>query len=337
MKILYYTPTYVPNYNAGDTLMAHAIVTYLQSRGHEVTVMIPKGEPYVYDGVNVIPRCSGLFNKVDAVFCQLDTTQETIRLANCPIFWVMHNTFSYPSIEANKHVNVIYNSEAAVNMMGWLNDFFVLPPPVDIDHYNVPRENAEYVTLINCNENKGGKILYEIAKRMPDTKFLAVKGSYGTQYLPIPVTDPQYNVTNKAIEQGLGYLPNVTVIDNMADIREVYNLTKVLIMPSLYESWGRVATEAMASGIPVIAAPTFGLMENIGINGNFVKREDLNGWIMAINKLKEKKEYDKQSAYSKKRAIELKPEKNLMGLESFVSKKVSEHRKKREYGIQQHS
>jgi len=35
-------------------------------------------------------------------------------------------------------------------------------------------------------------------------------------------------------------------------------------MPSQYESWGRVAVEAMASGIPVVAHPTIGLKESCG-------------------------------------------------------------------------
>ena len=36
--------------------------------------------------------------------------------------------------------------------------------------------SREYVTLINVNLNKGGKVFTEIAKGLPEYKFLGVKG-----------------------------------------------------------------------------------------------------------------------------------------------------------------
>ena len=315
------------------------MAVYLVSCGHDVTVMMNKWiEPYEIDGVKVIPRNSGLMRSSDCVFCQLDTTQEVVKSTTVPIFWVMHNTFDYPTIKDNPHVNVIYNSETAVSMMGWENDYIVLPPPVDVDYYTVTVEREpQYITLINCNENKGGKIVWEIAKRMPEYKFLTVLGAYGTQYVATGKTGLTINIDNKPVIEGLGILDNIFVTDNTDEIRNVYKITRILLMPSLYESWGKVATEAMCSGIPVIASPTFGLKENLGKNGIFVDRENIDGWVEAIKKLDGKKEYDEASAYSKKRAMELKPLEKLKNFEAFVRKKVSEHKRKREYGIQQHS
>ena len=318
--------------------MAHAIATYLHSKGHDVTVMLNKGiEPYEYEGIKVIPRNSGMIREADAVFCQLDTTKEAFLKASGAVFWVMHNTFEFPTVKENPSINVIYNSEAAVSMMGWDNDYIVLPPPVDIDYYNIERKNAEYITLINCNENKGGKIVWEIVKRLPEYQFLFVLGAYGTQFAPLDISPVQINIDNAPVIQGIGDLPNAIVMNNQKDIREVYKQTRILLMPSLYESWGKVATEAMCSGIPVIASPTFGLKENLGKNGIFVERDNIDGWVKAIRKLDGKKEYSEASIYSKKRAKELDPKEKLEQLEAFVSKKVSEHKGKCEYGIQQHS
>jgi glycosyltransferase involved in cell wall biosynthesis len=317
--------------------MAHAIATYLHSKGHDVTVMLNKGiEPYKYEGIKVIPRNSGMIREADAVFCQLDTTKEAFLKASGPVFWCMHNTFEFPTVKENPSVNVIYNSEAAVSMMGWENDYIVLPPPVDIKYYDVERE-GEYITLINCNENKGGKIFHEIAKRMPNHRFLSVIGAYGTQFISIDISPVKINIDNAPVIQGIGDLPNVDIMNNQKDIREVYKRSRILLMPSLYESWGKVATEAMCSGIPVIASPTFGLKENLGKNGIFVERENIEGWVEAISKLDGKKEYLEASIHSKKRAKELDSKEKLEQLEAFVSKKVSEHKRKREYGIQQHS
>ncbi len=43
--------------------------------------------------------------------------------------------------------------------------------------------------------------------------------------------------------------------------------TKLILMPSKQESWGRVATEAHCSGIPVIASDVEGLPESVGEGG----------------------------------------------------------------------
>ncbi|MFE4971343.1 glycosyltransferase [Kitasatospora sp. NPDC056651] len=50
----------------------------------------------------------------------------------------------------------------------------------------------------------------------------------------------------------------------------VYARSRVVLMPSSHESWGRVGVEAFASGIPVIAHPTPGLAECLGHAGIYV-------------------------------------------------------------------
>jgi glycosyltransferase involved in cell wall biosynthesis len=81
-------------------------------------------------------------------------------------------------------------------------------------------------------------------------------------------------------------------------------------MPSTYESWGRTAVEAMASGIPVIAAPTPGLVEaltspTLGECGLFADADDDDGWIAALKLLDSPKEWDRYSALARQRSAEL--------------------------------
>lgn len=311
MTILAYVPNYLPHYASGDTTMLHRIITYLQSCGHDCTVMLPRSvEPYTFEGVNVVPRQGSAFGKYDLIITQLDCTRETLQLAKGrPIIWMQHNTFGYPSVNAAQ-CGVIYNGESSRAAMGWNNEGYVLTPPVDYTEYQ--QSHGEYITLINCNENKGGKVLHKIAAAMPDRQFIAVKGAYGEQFAPA--------------------LPNVRVFEHTNDLKPIYARTRVLLMPSHYESWGMTATEAMCCGIPVIATPTFGLLENIGKSGIFVQRENIQGWMDAINKLDGKKEYQEASAHAKKRAIELHPKEKLEGLEKWVKKFVHNHTKKN--GIQ---
>lgn len=85
----------------------------------------------------------------------------------------------------------------------------------------------------------------------------------------------------------------------------VYGKTRVLLMPSIYESWGRVGVEAMASGIPVIANPTDGLSEALGDAGVFVDRDDLDGWENAIRRLQDGRSWNAASRRAKARSAEL--------------------------------
>lgn len=138
-------------------------------------------------------------------------------------------------------------------------DSCVLHPLVNPDDYRV-NTHGDHVTLVNLFANKGPHIFYELARRFPEQKFLAVMGGYGKQ----------------ETEWGLD---NVTHISNKKDMREIYRKTKVVLMPSKYESYGRIAVEAAASGIPSVVTGTPGLREALGDAGNFVdNREDIDDW-----------------------------------------------------------
>lgn len=319
MRILYHAKNYLPSYCAGDSVNAHTIHLFLISHGHEVIVMRGSGtEPYEIDGVKVLPKNPALYAWADIVCTCLDFTQATIDEVGKmkPIIFYMHNTFYEITLSRNPHVSIIYNSQHTKDNCGFVNDGFVLPPPVDPDYYNVSPGNCstwnnEFITLINCNPAKGSEMFGKLAAAMPQERFLAVKGGYGDQNAPD--------------------LPNVEIWETQSDSREIYRQTRILLCMSLYESWGRGITEAMCNGIPVISTRTFGTNENIGENGIFIEQQNsIELWMAAINKLKDKKEYDKYSENMRKRSIELNPKEKLEGLENFMKKKVVEHTKKRE-------
>lgn len=304
MKILAYAPNYIPHYNSGDTTTLHFILKLFPEA--DITVMLNrKIEEYEIDGVKVISRCSSIFNKFDLVFCQLDTTRETIQLTSKPIIWLMHNTFPYASVLNAPHVGVVYNAHWAVKERNFpKNPSFVLPPLVFPKDYKVTRGTK--VTIVNLNKNKVCNF-WQIAKMMPDVEFLAVKGAYSEQ-----ITE---------------YLPNVEIWEHQSDIREVFKQTKILLMPSAYESWGRVATEAICSGIPVIAHPTPGLIENLSESGIFVDRNNTQEWVKEIMTLQGKKEYDLASEKAEKRSIELHPQKKVQEFKEWVKDFVYNHKK----------
>lgn len=285
----------------------HQTLKFLQSKGHEVRVILHQANKYkidsvyTFDGVDVFPPTDyltdRLFEWCDIVFTHLDYTQLSINLAHrhkkkCVHF--IHNYSVYPSIEmANDKQYVVYNSNVAKKVIKYKHDNFILHPPVDFRYYDTQKDTQqnEYVTLINLDHNKGGHILREIALKMPNHRFLGVLGSYSSDKGGQVVNQPN----------------NVRVMGNTTDIKSVYAITRVLIMPSKFESWGRTATEAMCSGIPVISSGTEGLKENCGEAGIYVDREDIEGWVKAIKRLDKPENYKKASKLTKDRSRELDP------------------------------
>ncbi len=230
-------------------MMAHRIIKHLQSKGHHVRVLLHQANHYkitnnyCYDGVDVFPPnanvIDGLFRWSHAVFTHLDYTRWSIgtsAMYKKPLFHLIHNTHLYPEIHnAETYQHIVYNSKWAKDKLGYKWSNFILTPPTDFRDFDIDVDSAdnEYITLINLNENKGGKIFEEIAKEMPHKKFLGVQGSYDDQIM--------------------AKFPNITYINKTANILDVYKQTRILLMPSAYESWGMTATEAMCCGIPVIS------------------------------------------------------------------------------------
>ena len=116
--------------------------------------------------------------------------------------------------------------------------------------------NGDAITLVNANVNKGVNQFIELAKRMPHRKFLAVRPYYGEMWIP-PAPS------------------NVEWIAFDDDVRNILKRTRILLMPSLYESFGRIAVEAMYNGIPVLYSKP--QPNSINVNGT---TEGMEEWIL---------------------------------------------------------
>jgi len=319
MNIVFSVHLYLPKHSSGAEWMAHWMAKELQAKGHHVRVLLHQANTYkiknnyVFDGVDIFPPnqnvIEGLFRWADAVFTHLDYTRWTIHMAKMfrvPVFHMIHNSHPYPEIiDAEQKQFIVYNSEWLKTLLSYKFDNFVLTPPVDYRHYDLNKdpEQNEFITLINLNKNKGGEVFGDIARAMPHKQFLGVIGSYDEQITPS--------------------LPNVKYVPNTPDIHSIYGKTRILVMPSEYESWGRTATEAMASGIPVICTPTPGLQENCGKAAIYIKdRNDVKAWVKAISELDDKTKYTEAYKKSKKRSREHDPRKALDAFAGWFKEKV---------------
>ncbi|MFF4090404.1 glycosyltransferase family 4 protein [Streptomyces nigra] len=301
-----------PQHNAGAEHMLVSMLRPLVERGHDVQVWLSRYgkavEPYDYRGIQVVPLEARLdfptaVRKADVLLSHLECVPHTTALARGygkPVVVLCHNTHrpTFRDMAAGGTALAVFNSrwmerEAELFFAEYPKSVrpersLVVRPPVFADEYATRPGKA--ITLVNCNREKGGKVLAALAERMPDQQFLAVRGAYGEQILPD--------------------LPNVEVVEHVdgADMREkVYARTKVLLMPSSYESWGRAGVEALASGIPVVAHPTPGLCESLGEAGVFVDRNDLDGYEAVLRKLLTPAEYRLAAKRAKARSAELDP------------------------------
>lgn len=306
MRVLWIIHLYPPVHNCGAEYMAHDLNKFLISQGHTVKVLLRQGAGknptriYTHDDVLVFPASTNpepLIKTSDIIFTHLDYTMESINLARrygkrCVHF--VHNGSPYTSIQDNDWVEVVYNSEWIKEVLNYKNRSFVLRPPCDWRYYSV--ERGDYITMINLDENKGGHVLKKIANALPDKKFLAVLGSYSATGAGQITDQPT----------------NVKIIPNTSSILDVYRQTKILIMPSLEESWGRTATEAMCSGIPVVVSATKGLVENCDFAGLYVQdREDIDQWVRWLKRLDDDKFYTSASQKALQRSRQLDPITNM--------------------------
>ena len=305
LKVLAIVHAFPPEHGSGAEWMLHDMFQYLKGAGHTADVMVTKIKPYDFNGIRVVSEMTkDEMMGYDVIVSHLGQTglaMNTARAINKPFVFIAHNTHRYGVVEAKRQdTYIIYNSQY---VQGALWEFYghhpsiIVRPPTDIDHYRV-NSKREKITLINMNDLKGGVHFRAIASKMKDRQFLGVMGAYGDQITEQPA--------------------NVEIMRNMEDIRVAYRKTKILLMPSRYETWGRTAVEAMSSGIPVICHGTPGLMESCGSAGYFVPLNHLDGWIQAIKDVESN--YKEWSEKSKFRAQELHEQsrRELAGFSQFL-------------------
>lgn len=304
MRVLAMIPDYPPR-GVGSWVMTHNLLRALVARGHGVDVVLAAadGDPYEVDGVRVWPHRgkSDPFRFIDdasVLVTHVESAGRPIAIGNArgvPVVQIAHNAgaFTESALKRRAAALTVFNSRHVAERLAALcvRSIVVHPPVVPGDYATSP---GDAVTLVNLSEDKGADVFYALAERFPDRAFLGVKGGYGVQVMP----------------RGAEDLPNVTILDHVPpdEMRDqVYARTRVLLMPSAHESWGRAGIEAMCSGIPVVAHPTPGLRESLGDAGVFCDRDDVDEWEESLRLLLDGRRWRAASRRAKARASELDP------------------------------
>lgn len=302
MKVLGWFPGYPPARSAGAEVATHAVMRWLAARGHRVIVGCPRseaGEPAVVDGVEVrsgpaIPRRE-LFSWADIAITHLEVTDEAVlwaRTTDTPLahYLHLHLQLRAADVAPDAAQLIIANARWVADAVHLDCPVTTVHPPVEPERYSVsgaPRSRT-HVTLVNLAANKGAHLFWRLARAEPHRPFLGVRGGYGRQVISRRVP------------------PNVTVLPNGPEMRDrVYARTRIVLMPSAYETWGRVAVESLCFGIPVLAHPAPGLVKSRGDAGIFIDRDDLAGYRRALADLDDPERYAAAAARSHERADDL--------------------------------
>ncbi|MEO1993144.1 MAG: glycosyltransferase family 4 protein [Pirellulales bacterium] len=166
---------------------------------------------------------------------------------------------------------------------------YAVPSAVDLDilrsHFRPG--HGRYIMMFNPLERKGGNIFRMLAATMPDHEFATVLGwstlknepgsaQFSDAYIR-RITESLGSVyTNNPKFVDMSDLANVTYLDPSPEVWKIYEQVKVLLVPSQWqETFGRVALEGLALGIPTVASGVGGLAEIVGNAGIVVSDYEL--------------------------------------------------------------
>lgn len=309
MKVLGLFDDYWPDHRSGAERMQHNILKHLVERGHECKVISrTKVETHDVDGVDVHDKFFdtevNLIKWADVLVTSFNYSRRAMNLAKDfkkRLYIIVHNDLGGGDLMINTFTNTraIYNSEWVAKSIKYKVPSLVFHPPVYAEDWQ-GKANGKFITLLNVNEIKGGDKFVKLAEMLPEYQFLGCLGSYGAAQ----ITDSR---------------DNITIVPNAENVADIYKQTKVLLMPSRYESYGQTQIEAGFFGIPTVYHPTPGLTESWGQAGSAIDRENLEEWAKEIKKLMSNKAYYKeQSEKAKAKAAELEAAQDWQLLENFL-------------------
>lgn len=314
LAIVHGYPGPVPGgHNAGAEQTLREYMVHMARRGHFVRVLTQRGIPNDdNEGVRVgvgaklgqidsLLRGSSHSPAPDVLVTHLDRTQEVVRYGQrfgIPVVHLVHNDRQLDWHKVTSAGLVVFNSHWLFEAVTWHGPKVIIHPPLDPSRHITKPGSA--VTLVNMTKAKGAEEFYALAHRLPEVPFLAVHGAYGRQVRP--PSPPK----------------NITFMNPTDDARDVWRRTKVLLMPSNYESYGRVAVEAACSGIPTIVTDLPGPREALAEAGTYLPLDNLDAWEAAIRKLLTPRGWAAASKRAKARSAVVAQE-SQAGLELFES------------------
>jgi hypothetical protein len=182
----------------------------------------------------------------------------------------------------------IYNTRTAAEEWGEPKGLVVHPPISPLPKNTYTKGDA--YTVLSSLVNKGVETVLSLAKLYPDQRFIIVRSP----------AEPTHGL--KDIEERVAKLPNVELHPRVPPEEvEVYlKQTRILLVPSRYETYGMSAIEAAGYGIPCVHVDTPHVREGIGDGAVLVKGLSVEETAAGIDLIENN--YDMYSLNARKRA-----------------------------------
>lgn len=319
MRILTVSGTYPPDIG-GAELSLHQMLTLLREQGHEVRVVADERHPpRCVEGIDVStthPRnleevLNGIAHSFtpSVLFTQMIFAKEALswaytRCVPSVLFLRTANQGAFlGGLSAPSPDLVVANSGAVHRAVSrrWRGPCVVVHPVVRPPTRPVPMADRSFICFFNPVVSKGADRVRVLAASRPALRFIVVRSWTGLR------DERGWNQTQwrrLAASQGLRKarppqevsfedLTNVEVVDAIPDVDDrIYARTRVLLVPSRSESFGRVAVEALQRGIPVIASAIEGLIEALRGGGILISDgDDIGAWLEALDRLENEAVY----------------------------------------------
>jgi glycosyltransferase involved in cell wall biosynthesis len=279
MRILFLSDLWVP-FPGGAERYVFNIARELHKRGHEISILtsyesaVPGHSDFELvqelglgggkskeECAEILKRCA-LALKYDRIIIHRYFAEQYGAIAQAwgsPVIEVVHQSKKLTNAKL-----YIYNTEYTRRSNGdesQQNSMVIIPPAYG---NNLDGQRGDMLGFVKPLYGKGVDFLYSLADRMPDRKFLILRGAWQS--------------CETYVEK-----PNITFINPVDDMKEFYSRCRITLMPSLSEDAGTIPQESAMNGIPCISSNIMGLPETN--KGGIVLHHDLDQWIEHIKRL----------------------------------------------------
>jgi hypothetical protein len=307
MKIVALSHGYPPLWNMGGEVSLHRTMKAVPGKSF---VLTKTEKPYTFEGIKVsninIPDVLNVNSNplpiaeqlkelgATAVIGQNELSLPAVKAAELlkiPSIVSVHTPPLYGNNIKSAVVSAdyaIYNTKTSAEEWGEPSGL-VIHPPISPLPEKVSNSGDAY-TVLSSLLNKGVEVVLELAKRYPDKRFMIVRSP----------AEPTHGLSN--LEELAAKLPNVELLPRVSpeEVHKYLEQTRILLVPSRYETYGMSAIEAAGYGIPCVHVDTPHVREGIGDGAILVPPLDANATQSGIEMIE--KNYDLYSLNARKRA-----------------------------------
>ena len=278
MTVVALSHGYPPLWNMGGEVSLHR--SMMAVKGERVVLTNTQAEYYI-DGIRVTQ-----INTPDVLNIKADPSPIAKQLKNLNARVVIaQNELSLPAVLAAQEADAVsvvsvhtppkygrgiragvcyadyavYNTETSARQWGEPGAIVVHPPISPLPEKTTPTGDA--YTVLSSLLNKGVEVVLELAKLYPDKRFIIVRSP----------AEPTHGLSD--IEERASFLPNVELHPRVHpnEVHKYFEQTRILLVPSKYETYGMSAIEAAGYGIPTVHVDTPHVREGIGDAAVLVK------------------------------------------------------------------